>query len=457
MRTRRTNQLVAVAMLVGLVLAGYFAFHPRLPFSQRYEVKAIVATANQLRGGSPVRIAGVDVGKVTGVGRGPGNTATVTLAIDDRARPLHRDATLRIRPRLFLEGGFYVELSPGTPSSPELGSGDTLPLPQSTGPVQFHQLLSVFVQPVRRSLRGGLEAFAQGLSGGGAAGLRAVAPNLAPALRDVAIVADAAQGTQPHDVSRLIAGADRVTAALARDRGSLADLVTNLRITADALSADDRALGDTIAQADGLLRAAPAGLRALDGALPVVERVARAAGPAVAVAPRALRDTGRVLDELGGLVAPGARERTVSGLRTTFLDLPTLVVRMGSLFPTVKPLADCLRTHIIPIFNAQVPDGTLSTGRPVWQDFAHSLVGLSSASQDFDANGYAIRYEFGTGPSTFSTQALPGLGALTGNASGPLQSRPIRPADGKPPPIRRDADCTSQPLPTLDSPAGSGG
>jgi phospholipid/cholesterol/gamma-HCH transport system substrate-binding protein len=188
----------------------------------------------------------------------------------------------------------------------------------------------------------------------------------------------------------------------------------------------------------------------------VVERVVRAAGPAVRVAPAALRSTGRVLDELGSLVAPGARERTVSGLRTTFVDLPTLVVRMGSLFPTVKPLADCLRTHIVPILKAEVPDGTLSTGRPVWQDFAHSLVGLTSATQDFDANGYSTRYLFGGGPSGFSTDSLPGIGTLTGSASGPLQSRPMPPPGGAPPPIRRDADCASQPLPSLDTPAGSG-
>lgn len=453
---RRSNQLFAAAMLLALLVAGYFAFKPGVPFADGYQVKALVASSNQLRGGAPVRIAGVDVGEVTEIAEGPGATTALTLDIDDDALPLHSDATVRIRPRVFLEGGFYVELSPGTPAGRELESGATLPLSQSARPVQFHQLLSVFEQPIRKSLRGGLSAFAHGLSGGGSEGLRAVAPNLEPMLRDLTVVADAAQGTEPRDVSKLIASAARVTAALSRDRRALADMVTNFRISADALGADDAALAETIEEADLLLRAVPSGLRALDGALPVLERVARGAAPAVRIAPGALRRTGRVLGDLGGLVEPGARGRTINGLRTTFLELPTLVVRMGSLFPTVKPLTDCLQSHVIPTLNKEAPDGALSSGRPVWQDFAHSLVGLASATQNFDANGYATRYLFGTGRETYSTDALPGIGTLTGRTSGPLQARPIRPADGNPPPIRRDVTCSTQPVPSLEAEAGPG-
>jgi virulence factor Mce-like protein len=456
MSRRRSNQLIAAAMLVGLLVAGYFAFRPGVPLADHYEITALVRSSNQLRNGAPVRIAGVDVGKVIGADAAPGNTTALKLRLDDAAQPLHRDATLRIRPRLFLEGGFYVELAPGTPEAPVLDSGGTLPITQSVLPVQFHQLLSVFEQPIRESLSGGLSALAEGFSDGGAEGLRAVAPNLEPMLRDLTIVADAARGTEPHDVSRIISSASRITGALAHDRRALADMVTNLRVTADALSADDHALADTIAGADDLMRNAPAGLRALDGALPILERVSREAAPAVRAAPGALGRTAGVLHDLGSLVAPGARERTISGLRTTFLDLPTLVVRLATLFPTIKPLSDCLRTHITPTLKLEAPDGDLSSGRPVWQDFAHSMVGLASATQNFDANGYATRYLFGTGSETFSTENVTGVGVLQGNSGDTLQSRPIRPADGAPPPIRRDVTCSSQPVPTLDADAGPG-
>jgi hypothetical protein len=185
----------------------------------------------------------------------------------------------------------------------------------------------------------------------------------------------------------------------------------------------------------------------------VAVRVARGSASAVKAAPAALAEAADFIEELGTLVAPGARERTVAGLRTTFLDLPTLVVRMAELFPTVKPLSDCLDTHIVPILNQEVPDGGLSSGRPAWQDFAHSMVGLASATQNFDANGYSTRYLFGGSKEGFSTESLPGIGPLVGNVDGTLQSHPIPLTDGAPP-IRTDVTCASQPVPTLETPVG---
>ena len=65
---RRTSfwrpYLVTVGLVVVLGLVTYFAFHPRLPFSHGYRVDAMFQSSSGLRKGSPVRIAGVDVGKV---------------------------------------------------------------------------------------------------------------------------------------------------------------------------------------------------------------------------------------------------------------------------------------------------------------------------------------------------------------------------------------------------------
>src|SRR5207253_52518 len=111
-------------------------------------------------------------GEVTKVRPGPGTTAIVEMAIDDAGRPIHRDATLRIRPRLFLEGNFYVDLKAGSPSAPELHDGGTIPLAQTAIPVQLDQVLSALASrstQLRESLRG----------------LSATLGETAPALRDV--------------------------------------------------------------------------------------------------------------------------------------------------------------------------------------------------------------------------------------------------------------------------------
>jgi virulence factor Mce-like protein len=451
-RRRRGNQLIALGMVAALFAGCYAAFHPALPFTHRYRIEAVVRSSNQLQTGSPVRIAGVDVGRVADISAGPGNTTRLTLDIDSRARPLHRDATLRIRTRVFLEGGFYAELSPGSPSAPELPSGGTIPLPQTATPVQLHQLLTAFDDSTRDSLRTGLHELARGVRDGGGEDLRRVAPQLAPAFRNIAWVTQAVQGTEADDVSGLVSGASRASAALAREQSALGDLVTNMRVTADALASGDDDLGDTIAEADRLLRAAPPTLRALDRALPVVARFSRGVRPALPAAPASLRRTAAAVAELGTLVAPAVRGRTIRALTTTFRDLPELVQRLASTFPTAKPLADCLRTRVIPVLSQTVPDGEHTSGRPAWQDFAHSVVGLTSATQNFDGNGYSTRYLFGGNGNLLS--GTQGAARLVGQAAS-LRSRPAPPKET--PPLRGDLPCTSQPVPTLEAPTGGGG
>ena len=50
----------------------------------------------------------------------------VAFTVDSSGLPIHRDATIRVRDRLFLEGGYYLELDPGSPSAPTLHDGDLI-------------------------------------------------------------------------------------------------------------------------------------------------------------------------------------------------------------------------------------------------------------------------------------------------------------------------------------------
>jgi phospholipid/cholesterol/gamma-HCH transport system substrate-binding protein len=91
----RVSPLAAGLISIGvIVLAVYFAFGGSLPWSSSYEIHAVVRSANELHSRTPVRIAGVNVGNVTGFKHGPGGTAIITMALDDDALPIHRDATL---------------------------------------------------------------------------------------------------------------------------------------------------------------------------------------------------------------------------------------------------------------------------------------------------------------------------------------------------------------------------
>ena len=73
-----------------------------------------------------MRIAGVNVGEVTKV-EADGDNAEVTFTVDADGLPIHDDARITIRPRLFLEGNFFLDLRPGQPERADLPDGGDIP------------------------------------------------------------------------------------------------------------------------------------------------------------------------------------------------------------------------------------------------------------------------------------------------------------------------------------------
>jgi len=124
---QRTGMRPFAAGLIAVLVVGlgtFFAFTKANPFASPYELEAVFANANRVAERSPVRIAGVNVGEVTSVEaveKGTGY-ARVKMEISDEGLPIHQDAQLKVRSRLFLEGNYFVELRPGTPGEPELAS-----------------------------------------------------------------------------------------------------------------------------------------------------------------------------------------------------------------------------------------------------------------------------------------------------------------------------------------------
>ena len=349
---RRTPPNPVIVGAIGIVIAllfVYFAFAKRVPLIHGYRVTGVFQNSNQLRKGSPVRIAGVDVGKVVGFDKGPGTTRLVKVELKKVALPLHKDATLRIRPRIFLEGGFYVELQPGSPSAPILDSGDTIPLPQTSIPVQIHQIFNALNRPVRQDLRHMLFQLRTTLDNGGTQALRRLPEPLAPALKDLAIINEAARGTRLHDLSDLVIGLSRITGGLARHQSELADLVTNLNRTTGALASESGALRASMRGIDDVLRKAPPALSALDRALPPTTQLAAALRPSLRIAPPVLRRATGVFSQLRAWVRPNELPRLVTNLKPALQRLPTLSKRLGVLFPLVSPVTDCLYKRAEPV------------------------------------------------------------------------------------------------------------
>src|ERR1044071_8207961 len=219
--------------LLLLAIGAYFGFTKAIPFKHHFEIQAVVKSSNLLRPRSPVRIAGVNVGEVVRSGRYKNtNLSVLTLRINDNGRPIHRDATLKVRPRLFLEGNFYVDLKPGTPSAGTLDDRGMIPVTQTGTPVQLDQVLTALQSDTRGSLQQALKGLGdafnekpsaaedavqnpavRGLSGGEA--LNKTLETSPRSLLATARVAGALLGPKPHALSKTVRGLARTMTALA--------------------------------------------------------------------------------------------------------------------------------------------------------------------------------------------------------------------------------------------------
>jgi hypothetical protein len=195
-------------------------------------------------------------------------------------------------------------------------------------------------------------------------------------------------------------------------------------------------------------------MRAIDSALPETRALAVEVRPALREAPATLRLAGPVLAQARGLVSPGELPALLGQLDPALDDLAPLEPRLTKLLGEVTPVMDCLRRNALPTLKTPVSDGDLTTGDPPYRELLHGLTGLASASQNFDANGSAVRYHAGFGDQLVSFGAAPSAGeALVGTTSEPLLgSRPKPPAEQ--PPFRADVPCRTQAKPDLTAQTG---
>lgn len=462
---RRLPSWAVGLIAVVIIVAGfYLAFNKDLPFGSAYEVRAVVRDAQTLAVGSPVRIAGVNVGEVTAVqaledaearegeGEGEGGAAVVTMELSDEGRPIHTDASLQLRPRLFLEGNYFIELRPGSPSAPEAGDGYTIPLTATASTVQLDQVLTTLQKPVREDLRVVLFELARTLGEGGAEGLRRVSLSAPAALRATSRVNEALLGTAPRDLSGLVRNLGRVAEALARNEDQLADLVTNLDTVSGALASESTALEQTVARLPGTLEAAEPALRAVNGSLPAARAFAIEALPGVRTLPGAIDEAIPLLRQLRGLLSPAELRGLLADLRPGVPHLTRLVLRSEPLLAEARALTSCFSEVVIPWANSTVPDPETPASGKIFEETAYGLVGINGESRSADGNGPYARVLGGGG---LNTVVFPPFGGFTENVVGVtpqpiLGARPSLDSSAKTP-FRPDVRCETNEPPDLDS------
>jgi phospholipid/cholesterol/gamma-HCH transport system substrate-binding protein len=438
--------LIGIIVIVAITWAVFTKLNV---LSSSFTIKGIFTTAaSQVQAGSPVRIAGVNVGKVSSVGRGPGDTALVTMNIQSNGLPIHSDATMKIRPRLFLEGNFFIDLFPGTPSAPEVSSGYTFGLPQTSTPVQIDQVLNMFTIDPRTGLQQVIKGFAASLQHGGAQALSNVYGRLAPASIPLAEATQAAQGEQPNDLRDLIVKAAAIASTLSNRSGQLGTLLQTFNQTMGAFAAQQNNLRATFVQLNNTLSAAGPTLTELDRVIGPLTQFAVAIRPALDRAPAVLADATPLLDAAQRLLAPSVAPVLLSELSPALSSLDQLERQLPALLNLVTPVGRCVANKVVPVVDQPVNDGQLSTGQPVWQELVRYPVGLVSSAQNYAGNGYGVRYSFGLSEHLIGTN-LGSLDNLLELSSTPISGARPQYTPGSQPPLAPNADCQTQPLTSL--------
>ena len=462
MRRRRggMNRVLVGALALGVIcVIVFFAFNKGNPFSEPYQLNAVFESANNLGVNSPVRIAGIEVGKVKKVeslGDGSG-LAKVTMEIHDRGLPIKRDAQLKIRSRLFLEGNYFVDLQPGTPSAKELADGGTIPPSQTAYPVQYGQVLTALQSDTREDLKVLFRELAAGYSGTGPAGLRELFENQEVAYKNTALVNAALLGREPHDLSQLLDGQAKVFGALSRDERALAELVTDLNTTIGALASQESALERVIPALRDVLKVGEPALASLDSSLPSIRGFAQDALPGARTSPATLDAQIPFIRQARGLVSEAEGRGLVRDLRPTIPALAQLNRNSARTFQQTRALSSCQNRVLLPFSRTPIPDPAFAdthSGEAFYEESPRAFVGLAGESRQADANSAFFRVLAGTGPTTVFSTGETGerlFGQLPSALAG---TRPPKPP--RAPVFRPDIPCETQEPPDMNAPAGPG-
>ncbi len=473
---RPSNAAIAVVFLLIFTIGPYLAFTGHVPFtSYGYELKATFSNGVNISTNSPVRIAGVDVGRVISTER-DGDATTVTFTVEGKGQPVHDDAFAAIRPRIFLEGNFFIDLSPGSPSAPDLGSGDTIPVSHTSTWVQIDQVLTALQAPVRADLSHLLESYgtaltheptaaedvgqepevqgktaAQALNGafhyGGDAG------------KYSSQVTNALLGTEPGDLSRLVAGAGRTFGALSRHEEDLKGLIVNFDIFTGALAAQSANLSATIHRLAPTLKTFHSSLVSLNRTLPPLRAWAIELRPSVAELPDWIAAGRPWIEQARPLLSGKEAGGTARLLREGTPGLAGAAQAGKAVaLPQLNRISLCSTKVLTPTFNQTIND-QFSTGGPNYREFLYTLADFSGWGAHFDGNGPFLRVQPGGG-NVLVEQKNPNGNLSTDKRDYAHTIAPplgTQPQLGGKPPKKPEVRCDSNPVPDLNAGLGQVG
>jgi phospholipid/cholesterol/gamma-HCH transport system substrate-binding protein len=446
---RPTSQkAVGVAVLVGLLAFSVMAFNrPRVEtalatgealnaeFSQSYKLVPYQST---------VKLAGVQVGKVTGVERIEGHAARVEMELEDGTlEKLGSDPSANVRPTLVLGGNYYVELVRGgrTGSAAE---DATIPVARTSVPVELDKVLSTITPSASKAVRGTIASLEGTFGPQGQRRVQELVTTAPPTLRRTTDLLTAAQGTDPADLTVLVSSLQNTAAAFTKDRSQLASILDDLATTTRGLASQRGAIANALSDAPVTLDATRTGLTELDGTLDKLETTASSFRPSA----RALEPVLAELDAVLRVARPVMADARVVArdARPTVEDLVPTSVRATDILqdirgPVLNRLNGPLKAAVLdPWHGTGVYEGG-GNDHTMYEELGYLLSDTADVFKFHDKNGAHGRLMAGIGLSTpggilgmsfeeyletlgYQLPAGPQEGANQGEPAPPLGSSP---------------------------------
>jgi virulence factor Mce-like protein len=416
----------------GLLLYLWVAFGGPSPLKPKgYRFTVAFPEAALLASQADVRVAGVDVGKVSEIERrtGGGNATIATIQLDPEYAPLASDARVVLRQKAIL-GETYVDLTLGSQDAPRIAEGGTLANAQVQDTVELDEILDTYDPYTRMAFRSWQQGLGRAIKDRG--------PDLNEALGNLpGFVEEGADLFETLDEERaslraLVRNTGTVFGALTRREGQLRRLVENSDTVLTAVSNEADSFAD-------LWQVFPTFLGESRLTFQRLQRFADDTRPVINEMTPALRNLRPALVNLGALSPDlqrlytnldpliDASKKSLPATTEILTDLRPMLGRLGPFLSEVNPILAWLgqHQHTLTDMFANLGGATAAKGIP---------------SSDPNATGHYLRQFGPTGAETVAVHPNR-LGSNRGNAYlNPLALTDPRLQTKGPPP---SWDCTN--------------
>jgi len=238
--------LFAVVCIIGMEFLAVNIGQPN-PLSADYQVHAVFTDADGVPTAADVRVAGVQVGKVTAVSHDPGNPgfSVVTLQISNpNSVPVYSNGFAKVRPKTLL-GEKYIDLTVGSRDSGQAIPADGyLPQDHTSKDVSNDEIFNAFDAKTRDQQKVVLQELDKATQGR-AGDVQAILPQLDQIVQDLSPLAKVYEKDNPQ-VDNIFVNFNTLMRTLADEHTQLAGFLANGNTALGAIAARDDALIGTL-------------------------------------------------------------------------------------------------------------------------------------------------------------------------------------------------------------------